>query len=143
MKMKLKITYILMVQWKVLKNHMDQPNLVDMTKKSLEILSKNKNGFFAMIEGASIDKQLHAMDWQRAGYDTIEFDKAVEYARDWSLKRGDDTLIIVVADHAHGISITGTLPAVSTSIRISYSNLSPFTSGRIRMKSMGIPRRPV
>ncbi|MCI5851314.1 MAG: alkaline phosphatase [Sutterellaceae bacterium] len=93
---------------KVLKNHMDQPNLVDMTKKSLEILSKNKNGFFAMIEGASIDKQLHAMDWQRAGYDTIEFDKAVEYARDWSLKRGDDTLIIVVADHAHGISITGT-----------------------------------
>lgn len=87
---------------------MDQPNLINMTKKSLDILSQNKNGFFAMIEGASIDKQLHNMDWQRAGYDTIEFDKAIEYANDWSKKRGDDTLIIVVADHAHGISITGT-----------------------------------
>lgn len=93
---------------KVLKGHMDQPNLINMTKKSLDILSKNKNGFFAMIEGASIDKQLHAMDWQRAGYDTIEFDKAIEYAVDWNKKRGDDTLIIVVADHAHGASITGT-----------------------------------
>lgn len=93
---------------KVLKNFPDQPNLVDMTKKTLDILSKNKNGFFAMIEGASIDKQLHVMDWQRAAYDTIEFDKAIEYARDWSLKRGDDTLIIVLADHAHGVSISGT-----------------------------------
>lgn len=92
----------------VLGGRMDQPNLINMTKKSLDILSQNKNGFFAMIEGASIDKQLHNMDWQRAGYDTIEFDKAIEYANDWSKKRGDDTLIIVVADHAHGISITGT-----------------------------------
>ena len=93
---------------KVLKNFPNQPNLIDMTKKTLEILSKNENGFFAMIEGASIDKQLHDMDWHRATYDTIEFDKAIEYARDWSLKRGDDTLIIVFADHAHGISISGT-----------------------------------
>lgn len=65
---------------KVLKGFDDQPNLMDMTKKSLDILSKNPNGFFAMIEGASIDKQLHVMDWQRAAYDTIEFDKSIEYA---------------------------------------------------------------
>ena len=65
---------------KVLKGFDDQPNLMNMTKKSLDILSKNPNGFFAMIEGASIDKQLHVMDWQRAAYDTIEFDKSIEYA---------------------------------------------------------------
>lgn len=93
---------------KVLKNFPNQPNLVEMTKKTLDILSKNENGFFAMIEGASIDKQLHVMDWQRAAYDTIELDKAIEYAREWSLKRGNDTLIIVLADHAHGVSISGT-----------------------------------
>lgn len=93
---------------KVLKGFTDQPNLMDMTKKTLDILSKNKNGFFAMIEGASIDKQLHVMDWQRAAYDTIEFDKAVEYAEKWNKEHGDNTLIIVVADHAHGISISGT-----------------------------------
>lgn len=93
---------------KVLKGFTDQPNLMDMTKKSLDILSKNPNGFFAMIEGASIDKQLHVMDWQRAAYDTIEFDKAIEYAEQWNKKRGNDTLIIVLADHAHGVSISGT-----------------------------------
>lgn len=93
---------------KVLKGFTDQPNLMDMTKKSLDILSKNPNGFFAMIEGASIDKQLHVMDWQRAAYDTIEFDKAIEYAEKWNKERGDDTLIIVLADHAHGVSISGT-----------------------------------
>ena len=93
---------------KVLKGFDDQPNLVDMTKKTLDILSQNKNGFFAMIEGASIDKQLHVMDWQRAAYDTIEFDKAIEYAEQWNKEHGDDTLIIVVADHSHGISISGT-----------------------------------
>lgn len=93
---------------KVLKGFDDQPNLVNMTKKGLDILSQNKNGFFAMIEGASIDKQLHVMDWQRAAYDTIEFDKAVEYAEKWNKEHGDETLIIVLADHAHGVSISGT-----------------------------------
>ena len=92
----------------VLKGFTDQPNLMDMTKKSLDILSKNPNGFFAMIEGASIDKQLHVMDWQRAAYDTIEFDKAIEYAEKWNKEHGNDTLIIVLADHAHGVSISGT-----------------------------------
>lgn len=92
----------------VLGKYTDQPNLMDMTKKTLDILGKNPNGFFAMIEGASIDKQLHAMDWQCATYDTIEFDKAVELAEKWNKEHGDNTLIIVVADHAHGASITGT-----------------------------------
>ncbi|WP_281651171.1 alkaline phosphatase [Helicobacter bilis] len=92
---------------KVLGNFKNQPSLLDMTNVALEVLSKNKSGFFLMIEGASIDKQLHKMDWQRATYDTIEFDKAVKIARDFAAKRGD-TFVIVVADHAHGASITGT-----------------------------------
>lgn len=85
----------------------DQPGLVDMTKKAIDSLSNNKNGFFLMVEGACIDKQLHMMDWQRAAYDNIELDKAVKVGRDFADKN-NDTLIIVVADHAHGASITGT-----------------------------------
>ncbi|KPU45990.1 alkaline phosphatase precursor [Oxobacter pfennigii] len=50
----------------VLKNYPDQPMLWDMTKKSLDILSKNENSFFLMVEGASIDKQEHVMDCERA-----------------------------------------------------------------------------
>ncbi|MBS4913903.1 MAG: alkaline phosphatase [Veillonella sp.] len=93
---------------KVLKGFTDQPGLVEMTKKAIEVLEKNPNGFFLMSEGASIDKQLHAMDWQRATYDAIELDQAVKYAQEYSKAHGDNTLIIVVADHAHGVSITGT-----------------------------------
>ncbi len=91
----------------VLGNFTDQPTLMDMTKTAIDTLSKNKNGFFLLVEGASIDKQLHAMDWQRAAYDTIEMDKAVGIAKEFAKKNGD-TLIVVVADHAHGASITGT-----------------------------------
>ncbi|WP_255711128.1 alkaline phosphatase [Pelosinus baikalensis] len=40
----------------------DQPTLMDMTKTAINVLSKNQKGFFLMVEGASIDKQLHAMD---------------------------------------------------------------------------------
>ena len=93
---------------KVLKEFPDQPGLVEMTKKAISVLEKNPNGFYLMSEGASIDKQLHTMDWQRAAYDTIELDQAVKYVQDYSKANGDNTLIIVVADHAHGISITGT-----------------------------------
>jgi alkaline phosphatase len=93
---------------KVLKGFMDQPGLLDMTKKAVSVLEKNPNGFFLMSEGGSIDKQLHTMDWQRSTYDTIEFDKTIEWAQDYAKKHNDDTLIIVVADHAHGVSISGT-----------------------------------
>lgn len=92
---------------KVLGAYPDQPGLVEMEQKAIDALSKNKNGFFLMVEGASIDKQLHAMDWQRATYDTIEFDKAVKLARDYA-EKNKDTLVVVLADHAHGASISGT-----------------------------------
>lgn len=91
----------------VLGKFTDQPTLMDMTKAAIDVLSKNKNGFFLMVEGACIDKQLHTMDWQRATYDTIEMDKAVGIAKEFA-KKNDDTLVIVVADHGHGASITGT-----------------------------------
>ncbi|MDR2051692.1 MAG: alkaline phosphatase [Deltaproteobacteria bacterium] len=85
----------------------EQPTLMEMTEKAIELLSRNKNGFFLMVEGACIDKQLHVMDWQRSAYDTIEMDKAVGLARAFAARDGS-TLILVTADHSHGISITGT-----------------------------------
>lgn len=92
---------------KVLKGFTDQPGLVEMTEKAIDTLSKNDNGFFLMVEGACVDKQLHVLDWQRAAYDNIELDKAVGAAQKFAAQN-NDTLIIVVADHAHGASITGT-----------------------------------
>ena len=92
---------------KVLGSFKDQPGLVEMTDRAIKALSKNDNGFFLMVEGACVDKQLHVLDWQRAAYDNIEMDKAVGLAQEFA-KKNPDTLIVVVADHAHGASITGT-----------------------------------
>lgn len=92
---------------KVLGNFKDQPGLVEMTDRAIKALSKNDKGFFLMVEGACVDKQLHVLDWQRAAYDNIEMDKAVGLAQEFA-KKNPDTLIVVVADHAHGASITGT-----------------------------------
>ncbi|GHU74880.1 alkaline phosphatase [Clostridia bacterium] len=92
----------------VLGSYDNQPALFDMTQTAIDALSKNENGFFLMVEGALIDKQEHAMDWERAVWDTIEFDKAVGVAKAFADQNGD-TLVIVVADHSHSISVYGTL----------------------------------
>ncbi|RFZ87390.1 alkaline phosphatase [Shinella sp. WSJ-2] len=86
----------------------NQPGLVDMTKAALDKLSKNPEGFFLMVEAASVDKMSHPLDWDRALVETIEFDKAVAVAREFADKN-PDTLIVVTGDHTHGVSIIGTV----------------------------------
>ncbi|MEO6002144.1 MAG: alkaline phosphatase [Opitutus sp.] len=85
----------------------DQPMLDEMATKALQVLSKNKNGFTLMIEGASIDKQAHNMDSDRWMLDTIEFDRAVAVCKAFA-QENPDTLVIVTADHeCAGINIIG------------------------------------
>ncbi|WP_026186924.1 alkaline phosphatase [Ensifer sp. BR816] len=86
----------------------NQPGLMDMTKVALEQLSKNPEGFFLMVEGASVDKMSHPMDWERALVETIEFDQVVGMAREFAATN-PDTLIVVTGDHSHGVSIIGTI----------------------------------
>ncbi|RJL02300.1 alkaline phosphatase [Paracoccus siganidrum] len=86
----------------------DQPILADMTQVALDILSKNEDGFFLMVENGHTDKLAHALDWERAIYDMIAFDHAIGVAREFQ-QANPDTLIIVVGDHTHGMSITGTV----------------------------------
>lgn len=98
----------------VLGPYTDQPTLYEMTEKAIEVLSNSqngkKNGFFLMVEGASIDKQLHPMDWERAAADTIEMDRAIGVAKQFAAK-DNDTLIVVTADHSHSVSLYGTYDA--------------------------------
>jgi alkaline phosphatase len=84
----------------------DQPDLTDQVRSSLQVLSRNDKGFLLMVESGRIDKYSHSLDWERAVYDTIMLDNAVKVAKDFAGTR-EDTLIIVVADHAHPISIIG------------------------------------
>lgn len=84
----------------------NQPDLTDMTRSAINVLSKNPNGFFLMVEAALIDKFNHPLDWERAAFDTIMLSNAVQIAKDFA-KTHPDTLIIVTPDHTHSGSISG------------------------------------
>jgi alkaline phosphatase len=85
-----------------------QPDLTDEVRAALNVLSRNENGFFLMVESGLIDKFSHPLDWERAVMDTIMLDKAVEVAKAFAGQR-NDTLILVTADHSHGLSVVGTV----------------------------------
>jgi alkaline phosphatase len=87
----------------------EQPDLTEQLQAALTVLSRHEAGFLLMVESALIDKYSHALDMERAVYDTIMLDNAVGLARDWSRARGDDTLILVIADHTHPVSLVGTI----------------------------------
>jgi alkaline phosphatase len=87
----------------------EQPDLTEQVSAALAVLSKNPSGFFLMVESGMIDKYTHLLDMERAVYDTIMLDNAVKLARDWARAHGDDTLILVVADHNHPVGLVGTI----------------------------------
>ena len=87
----------------------EQPDLTEEVGAALKVLSRNEAGFFLMVESGMIDKYTHLLDMERAVYDTIMLDNAVRLARDWTTARGDDTLILVLADHTHPIGLVGTI----------------------------------
>jgi len=91
------------------KTRPDQPDLTEQLQAALDILSKSEAGFFLMVESGMIDKYAHLLDMERAVYDTIMLDNTVALARKWAQVRGDDTLILVVADHNHPNSLVGTI----------------------------------
>ncbi|HYO43444.1 MAG TPA: alkaline phosphatase [Candidatus Limnocylindrales bacterium] len=91
----------------------EQPTLPEMTRAALRVLARREEGFFLMVEAASIDKMEHPLDGPRAVYDTIEFDQAIGLAKAWAEEQGD-TLVVVTADHNHSMSIVGTQNRLGT-----------------------------
>ncbi|MGR5252045.1 alkaline phosphatase [Vibrio astriarenae] len=80
---------------------LDIPHIQEMTEVAIDILSRNSNGFFLMVEGSQIDFAGHINDEERLIYETIKFDESVKEAVDWAVAR-DDTMVIVTADHETG-----------------------------------------
>jgi len=77
------------------------PSLVDMARKAIDVLAKDPDGFFLMIEGARIDMACHASDAASCVKEMLEFDEVCRLAREFAAKDGR-TLVVVTADHATG-----------------------------------------
>jgi alkaline phosphatase len=82
-----------------------EPSLSDMTARAIEILRRNRRGYFLMVEAGRIDHAHHAGNAFRALTDTIELSRAVSTAR--AMTSDEDTLIIVTADHSHVFTMAG------------------------------------
>lgn len=89
----------------------DLPGLKDMTLKAIDVLDARHgdDGWFLMSEAASIDKQMHTMDYDRSLGDLLELDDTVSATikKLEQLGQLEDTLILVTADHGHGFDVTG------------------------------------
>lgn len=90
---------------RVAENKEEEPSLADMTEKAIEVLQKDEEGFFLMVEGSKIDWAAHANDPAGAISDILAFDDAVKVALDYA-KENQDTIVVVTTDHANsGFSI--------------------------------------
>ncbi len=82
-----------------------EPSLTELTEKAIDILSKDSDGFYLMVESGRVDHAHHATNAYRALTDAIEFVQAVKMA--YTMTDPSDTLIIVTADHSHVFTIAG------------------------------------
>lgn len=85
-------------------DRVNEPSLTEMTEKAIRILQRGPDGFFLMVEGGRVDHAHHEGNAYRALNDAIELARAVQKAAELV---GDDTLIIVTADHSHTLTISG------------------------------------
>ncbi|MFS0671659.1 alkaline phosphatase [Ornithinibacillus sp. 179-J 7C1 HS] len=86
----------------------DEPSLAEMTKKGIDTLSKNEEGFFLFVEGSKVDWAAHANDTIGIISDVLAFDDAVHEALEFAKKDGN-TMVIVVSDHGNSGITMGNL----------------------------------
>lgn len=82
-----------------------QPSLAEMTDKAIEVLNKDEDGFFLMVEGSKVDWAAHANNTVGIVSDILAFDEAVKTAVEFA-KADGNTVVVVTTDHGNsGITI--------------------------------------
>ncbi|MGH4124429.1 MAG: alkaline phosphatase [Clostridium sp.] len=100
----------------------EQPTLEEMTNKAINTLSKDKDGFFLMVEGSQIDWAGHANDPTQIVSEIVAYDKAVKSALDFAKKDGN-TVVISASDHSTGGGTLG-MVGLGEDIKKSYSSVT-------------------
>ncbi len=90
----------------------ENPTLADMTTASLDMLSKDQDGFWLMVEGGDIDWAAHDNNMDNMIGATLDFDKSVGKVTDWIQKNGGwaKNELIITADHDHYLNLNNNFP---------------------------------
>jgi alkaline phosphatase len=88
------------------------PTLSEMTQAALNMLGKDKDGFWLMVEGGDIDWSLHDDNIDNLIGTMYSFDDAVKTVVDWVGKNGgwSKNALIVTADHDHYLTLGDKFP---------------------------------
>jgi alkaline phosphatase len=80
------------------------PSLEVMTKGALNLLSRDPDGFFLMVEGGAVDWANHANQLGRMIEEEMDFNAAVAAVVGWVEANGgwEEALVIITADHETG-----------------------------------------
>ena len=91
------------------------PTLDDLTKAALNVLGKDPDGMWLMIEGGDIDWSAHDNNMDNLIGTTLDFDKAVGSVIAWINANGGwaDNELIVTADHDHYLTLNGDFPTIA------------------------------
>jgi len=82
----------------------DVPDLATMSLGALNVLDKDADGFFLMIEGGAVDWMGHANDMPRFIEEQADFNLAIDAVIEWVEENSswDETLLIITSDHETG-----------------------------------------
>ena len=116
-----------------------EPSLAEMTDKAIDILAKNPNGFYLLVESGRVDHANHANNAYRTLTDGVAFAKAVQVALDKT--DPEETLIIVTADHSHVLTIAG-YPARGNPILGLVYGVTKDGTARAAEPSLGLDGKP-
>ena len=87
-------------------HHNGEMSLAEMTTKALDALSRNKKGFFLMVEGSAVDFAAHANDPVAVVSEVLGFDAAVKAVLDFAKKDGNTT-VVITSDHGNSGIVLG------------------------------------
>ncbi|NMG20146.1 alkaline phosphatase [Brasilonema bromeliae] len=96
----------------------ENPTLKDLTNAALEVLGKDQDGFWLMVEGGDIDWSAHDNNIDNLIGTVLDFDKAITSTINWIENNGgwEDNLLIVTADHDHYLTLNPNYPSLVRSL---------------------------
>ena len=85
----------------------ENPTLSDLSQAALNVLGKDKEGFWLMIEGGDVDWAAHDNNMDGLIGSVNDFDQAVQTTMNWIKNNGgwSKNLLIVTADHDHYLTL--------------------------------------
>jgi len=112
----------------------ENPTLKDLTDAALNVLGKDKDGFWLMVEGGDVDWSAHDNNLDNLIGTMLDFDKAVASTINWIQNNGgwENNLLIVTADHDHYLTLNPNYPQLlqSRGAEAMTSALTPADAGQ-------------